>query len=214
MKSRWILNTLIVIGLVFAYLFACPDQLGQAKLFCCTTSIAVAKAAVENKDSKVDTKDSGFFFDDAKSKKSESEEFLTGGSSPIGNTGYLLYTLGILVIVCILAYFSVRFFYTRCGVVPFRQNKRLINLIEKFPLSPQKTLVVVQVGNKFLLLGVTDKEINILTQLEPEVIEAHSVMEERSIPSFNSYLSVINSVAKKFKPTYSAKEGRDEEKDK
>ena len=53
-------------------------------------------------------------------------------------------------------------------------DKRTLDVEERFHLAPKKQLVVVRFLNKRLLLGVTDHQINLLSETEAEDDPSHS----------------------------------------
>lgn len=61
------------------------------------------------------------------------------------------------------------FFMLKKFAAKRNENKASINLnvISKISLQPKNHLFVVKVGDKILVLGVSENNINILTELEP-----------------------------------------------
>lgn len=77
-----------------------------------------------------------------------------------------------LVIVCLLAYIIMKWALPK--VVNIRGgHKSIIKVIDYFRLEPKKTLYIIEVKGKYLLLGVTDHYISPLTttQLDEDEIK-------------------------------------------
>lgn len=85
----------------------------------------------------------------------------------------LLYMFLVLVIVCILAVFSLQVIL-KGGFAKTSYSVNLVKVIERVPLSTQKSLYLVQVADRLVLLGISENNINYLTEIDknaPEVIE-------------------------------------------
>lgn len=90
--------------------------------------------------------------------------------------------------VCILAFLVLRYGLPRLtGLQP---QGNLVRVVTRFPLEPQKSLYIVEVAGKSLLLGVTSDRIDLLTQLDGEQIEQLLEQESTKTPrlEFSKYL--------------------------
>lgn len=56
----------------------------------------------------------------------------------------------------------------RIGVGGFRRNGKMIEVVANHHLGPKKTISVVKVGGRMLVLGVTNDSVNLITQLPAE----------------------------------------------
>lgn len=77
-----------------------------------------------------------------------------------------------LIIVCLLAYIIMKWALPKA--INIRGgHKGIIKIIDYFRLEPKKTLYIIEVKGKYLLLGVTDQYISPLTiaQLDEEEIK-------------------------------------------
>ncbi|WP_157861450.1 flagellar biosynthetic protein FliO [Desulfurivibrio alkaliphilus] len=74
--------------------------------------------------------------------------------------GVLLLMIGLMLFVAALL---KRLGFGQGG---FRGQGELIRVIETRSVGPKKYLAVVEVGGEFLLLGIGDQQINLLTRLE------------------------------------------------
>jgi len=80
----------------------------------------------------------------------------------------LLKTFLMLGFVCLLAFFSLRYLPKLMGMPAENQ---LMKVVARYTLEPQKSLYVVEVAGKHLLLGVTQEKIELISELESTSIE-------------------------------------------
>lgn len=119
------------------------------------------------------------------------DEPITGGSvSPLNNPAYLITSFIMLVGVCILAYFSIKFLSRGSGALSFK-GKRLIRFVERLVLSPQKSVMIFQVAGRYYLVGVTEQGMNLLAELDAASVnkELENLGQDGNSPSFSQYLS-------------------------
>lgn len=90
--------------------------------------------------------------------------------------------------VCVLAFLVLRYGLPRLTGLQTQGN--LVRVVTRFPLEPQKSLYIVEVAGKSLLLGVTSDRIDLLTQLDGEQIEQLLEQESAKTPrlEFSKYL--------------------------
>ena len=86
----------------------------------------------------------------------------------LGLTGYFQAIGALLLVVALLYTFlwALRRFGKMKGLGMFRNEGKEIQLLQQYHIAPKKTLVEVRYGGKNLLLGVTDQNINLLTETE------------------------------------------------
>jgi len=91
-------------------------------------------------------------------------------SNPSGILKRLLDMVTSLVVVCLLAYAVLKLLYSKGGTIISPITKKNMSVIEQINLQSQKTLMLslVKVGEKVLLLGITEKEINLLKEFDKE----------------------------------------------
>ena len=104
-------------------------------------------------------------------------------SATLKMVGVLALVLAVLLgLVYLLKKVSPRF--GRSGVVG-----REMDLVAQYPLGPKKTLAVVRVGQRLLLLGVTEASINLLTEIDdPDLISRLRGPEAVSAQGFRKLL--------------------------
>jgi flagellar biosynthetic protein FliO len=72
----------------------------------------------------------------------------------------------LLLVVCVLAYVVIRFGLTRLQGGAGRAGGRLA-VLDRLSVEPRRSLQVVRVGEKVLLIGVGDGGIGLLCELDP-----------------------------------------------
>jgi len=116
---------------------------------------------------------------------------------------YIFKTIGALVIIGFLIFLVIKLFNRFPGrmAMGMGDEKNLVSLLGSVPLSPNKYLQLVEVAQKVLLLGVTENNINILTEIKDQeqidLIKANQskLLSQSGFP-FAFYL---NKMVKKFK---------------
>jgi flagellar protein FliO/FliZ len=115
----------------------------------------------------------------------------TGTVPPLlGDTGslflMLLKTCFMLGLVIALLYATLRFLPRVMGMPV---ESQLMKVVGRYPLDPQKSLYIVEVAGKHLLLGVTQERIQLLSELESGKIQATieaATLEQQAKPSLGS----------------------------
>jgi flagellar protein FliO/FliZ len=103
--------------------------------------------------------------------------FLTP-SSPTTDLGLLVVqTVAILALIALAAWAFVRFVGPRLRGA---RGKSRMRLIERLPIEPRRSLVVVEVDGTPLLLGVADGSIRLLKELEPGEPIDPNALEDRT----------------------------------
>lgn len=78
----------------------------------------------------------------------------------------------------------------------------LIKVMDTRMIAPKKYVAVLDIADEFVVVGVTDQNINLLTKLdiEPEQLNAYGTKEKggnKPLPSFSSFLEKAVKVIKK-----------------
>jgi flagellar biosynthetic protein FliO len=72
--------------------------------------------------------------------------------------------------VCMLAFIVLRYGLPRMmGLRP--SHDKLLRVVTRFPLEAQKSLYIVEVAGKHLLLAVTEQRIEVLSELESGAVQ-------------------------------------------
>ncbi len=102
------------------------------------------------------------------------------GSGAAASYGDLLITsIVVLAIVCVVAFATVKL------VGRFLANGRtrgahLLDVIARVPLEPRRSLYVIDVAGKTLLVGTSEMGLSVLTELDPEEVKARTPAQPRA----------------------------------
>ncbi|KUO76113.1 MAG: hypothetical protein APF77_02165 [Clostridia bacterium BRH_c25] len=112
----------------------------------------------------------------------------TGAVTTADSTVYgIFYFLFMSAVILGAAYYVTKYL-ARKGLNP--ANNKNLKIIETVPLGIDKSLLLVKVGEQYLLLGSTQKNISLLTVLEQEKLaigkasEGYSNLDGESIESY------------------------------
>ncbi|KAA3615473.1 MAG: flagellar biosynthetic protein FliO [Calditrichaeota bacterium] len=75
----------------------------------------------------------------------------------------------------------------------FKNNGRMLKIIESLPVSPKSRIVLVDVANEKLVLGVTEHNITVLTEIEDVQKQEKSLPDA---PPQHRFLSHIKALSK------------------
>ncbi|MBL8149453.1 MAG: flagellar biosynthetic protein FliO [Blastocatellia bacterium] len=91
--------------------------------------------------------------------------------------------------VCLLAFLTIKYLLPKLAGIQSQQGT-LMRVVARHTLEPQKTLYIIDVAGKQLLLGVTTDRIQVLSELEQGAItaalEAVDKQEPISLTKFGS----------------------------
>ncbi len=93
----------------------------------------------------------------------------------------------ILLLVLVVAVYVIRFGLTKLQPAYYQQRGSL-QVLERLALNQKSWLFLVQVGDKYLLLGVSTNSIEYLTEVSAEEITSLFKVEKKD---FKSYLQKI-----------------------
>jgi flagellar biosynthetic protein FliO len=80
----------------------------------------------------------------------------------------LLKMVAALVLVCVLAYVGLRL--ARRHLPGAQPGGGLLRVVERCPLSARQSLWIVEVGERYLLIGASDGGLTRLAELDPEEV--------------------------------------------
>jgi flagellar protein FliO/FliZ len=112
------------------------------------------------------------------------------GENRVSYPFLVLRTLAVLAILIIVVYLVFRVFLrNRHKIVT---STEVIKVLATYPLAGNKSLQIVQVADKVLILGITDSNINLITTLDDKEtidrIKLESSKETKGIASFRDQL--------------------------
>lgn len=109
-----------------------------------------------------------------------SESFSAQGNAiPASDTGSMVLRLFLsLVLIVGLIYLSLYLLKKSSLGFKKKSSGELIQILERCYLSPKKGIFVVKIGSKVLALGVSDTQINLLTELSSNPETAPDLKEK------------------------------------
>jgi len=100
---------------------------------------------------------------------------MTGNGAVGASYGDLLVTsLIVLGAVCIAAFVAVRFF-GRFLATGRARGTRMLDVVARLPLEPRRSLYVVEVAGKTLLVGTSEMGLSVLSELDGAEVKARAV---------------------------------------
>ena len=95
----------------------------------------------------------------------------------------LLETMLALGLVCGLAYLVFRFALPRLSTV--RSGNSMVRVVDRVGLDPRKSLYVVEVAGRWLLIGASEAGVHIVSELDAETAReaADELERQRAAPS-------------------------------
>jgi len=85
----------------------------------------------------------------------------------------LVTSLVVLVVVCVAAFIAVRLFGRFLG--PGRaRGTHLLDVVARVPLEPRRSLYVVDVAGKTLLVGTSEMGLSVLSELDAAEVKARA----------------------------------------
>lgn len=120
----------------------------------------------------------------AKEEKKQARLVLANQDYSINFFVLILKAVFSLLIITGLIYFVLRFFLS--GQRWLTKQQGLVQVIGTHPLTPNKYIQIIEIGNKLLVLGISDHSINLLTEIiDREVIDSIKLQaskEEEKLP--------------------------------
>lgn len=92
-------------------------------------------------------------------------------SNTVDFTWLFVKMLLFLIIVCVLAILFLKYVVPRTGFLKGVQKGKYFNVLGRYQLEPRKSLYVVEVGGRYLVIGSADHGINLITELTEEEVK-------------------------------------------
>lgn len=100
-----------------------------------------------------------------------------------------------LLVVCLLAYVLLKVFGKYLGgTVPGAGGNRMINILEKQMLGPNKQICIMEVPGKIVLVGITENEMNVLCELDSESVKEFRENSDKGDSSKSPSLNYLSDV--------------------
>lgn len=96
-----------------------------------------------------------------------------------------------VALICIVAYFATRYL-GRFGAVSKQKGDTKMRIYERLAIAPNKYLLLVKLGDKWCVLGVSNDRISLITEIDKCQTEEWDFSDdERNMASFSDILSQI-----------------------
>lgn len=109
---------------------------------------------------------------------------MEGTWSEISQAVSLIFSLIGVVLVLVLTYFATRWFARRAGAGA--ASGRAMHIVDRVTVAQGAHLLIVEVGGAYYLLGVGDKNVNLITKLDDFRLDATPAAN--TPPSFRDLL--------------------------
>lgn len=100
-------------------------------------------------------------------------EPVTTGSA-VDFTWLFLKMIGALGVVSVLAIVILKYVVPRLGFTKRFHQGKVFRVLNRFQLEPRKTLYLVNIGKRYLVLGVADSGIQVVTEVTKEEAEGNT----------------------------------------
>jgi flagellar protein FliO/FliZ len=120
---------------------------------------------------------------------------MTGSGAAASYGDLLITSIVVLAIVCVVAFATVKL-VGRFLATGRTRGAHLLDVIARVPLEPRRSLYVVDVAGKTLLVGTSEMGLSVLTELDPAEVKARAPVHAR--PTFAEL--VKNALARKKTP--------------
>lgn len=127
---------------------------------------------------------------------------LEGGIDRFNNSSSNNLFSSIVILVLFFGILIAAYYFTRfLGRFQMRQSKQSnMKIVEAIPVGPGKTIQLVKVGEKFVLLGVTKDQITFITEVDEEALNLEQLKTSvEGGQDFSRYLSRFMDKKKKNK---------------
>ena len=92
-------------------------------------------------------------------------------SSAVDFTWLFVKMLMILVVVVVIVIIMLRYGFPRLGFFKPFQKGRYFTVLGRYVLEPRKSLYLVNIGKRYLVIGTADHGINLITEVTKEEAE-------------------------------------------
>lgn len=86
-----------------------------------------------------------------------------------------------LIIITVVTYLALRYIYAKQGLLPnaLKTPSKMIRVVERQMLQPQKAIYLVDVAGKYILIGISENRMEYLTEIDRDLIDVRvSEMEQ------------------------------------
>ena len=94
-----------------------------------------------------------------------------------------------IIIVLYLTYYCTKWLSTKTTIAV---KSRYMNVVDKLMLGPNNFIAIVEINSKYYLIGITEKDINILKESE----DFHQLLNDKECS--NTFNNILNKYKKTF----------------
>ena len=120
---------------------------------------------------------------------------MTGSGAAASYSDLLITSIVVLAVVCVVAFATVKL-VGRFLATGRTRGAHLLDVIARVPLEPRRSLYVVDVAGKTLLVGTSEMGLSVLSELDAAEVKARAPSHAR--PTFSEL--VRNALARKRSP--------------
>ncbi len=102
---------------------------------------------------------------------------LTALEGSVDFTWMFIKVIIVLAFVCVIAFAVIKYVLPRASFIKQGKNSQ-IELVERFALEPRKSLYILRVGSRFLLLGSSENSLNSLMELSRKDLSRETSQED------------------------------------
>ncbi len=114
---------------------------------------------------------------------------------------YLLSLVAVFAVVVVLAYFTAKFIGGRFNSARSSGGGRVL---ENLPLGPNRSVCVVKIAGRVFLLGVTENNITLLSEITDDE-EIETLQENAPSDIFPQNFSTLSELVQKIQPPFKKK---------
>jgi len=85
------------------------------------------------------------------------------------------------------------------GPQPLKKLGKLIRVIDRYPLAPQRYLLIVEIAGKAYLLGITEQNVSLLTPLELDLLTKDVALNQPTDMGFAPLASYLSALSRRWK---------------
>ncbi|WP_157593551.1 flagellar biosynthetic protein FliO [Sedimentibacter sp. B4] len=94
-----------------------------------------------------------------------------------------------IILVLFLTYYGTRWISTKTNIA---SGSKYMNIVDRIVIGQNKYLVIAEITNKYYLLSITEKDVNIIKELDD-----FQLKHEEEKPEVMDFSSIINKFLKK-----------------
>lgn len=109
----------------------------------------------------------------------------------------IIFTFLAAVLIIYLSYIASKYIGKGMGKL---QDSRYMRLIDQIAVGQDRHIAVLQVGDRYLLVGITAGQINILSEIQEDELLPLSPQPEgqgKKVPDFKSFVDKLSDITKK-----------------